>query len=343
MPFAANSYLAYLRARGALTTDPGSLKPYAALANDLTDPKSYALTLSACDNMAGILALGTTGTVMIGHHFLFNMKTPFAVDGSNQLVMLTGHHTVDNPVALDPLSSLAIQTSRTFPCPTWDTLAAAPDGDSVKTVTPTCHNPRYSGGPRPLMPIPPWLAAALMDAGTNNAADLCLIAIQTIRDFDTRATTSPAAAATLAAATATNPDDEEANDDDDDDDDNDNDDAVLVTHPDTAQAILWRIPIFLWAVATSKIAGGTVTLTDSLPVERWCATVRSRCFGSPFGPHATTPAHTMGTATPRVTPDNNTLETRFGTVLRSLERHFQLADERAANDKAEKEGKAFRL
>jgi hypothetical protein len=54
--FASNSYLAYLRARGALVTiDPAALQPYAALADDTTDPKTYALTLSACDNTAGIL------------------------------------------------------------------------------------------------------------------------------------------------------------------------------------------------------------------------------------------------------------------------------------------------
>jgi hypothetical protein len=42
-----------------------------------------------------------------------------------------------------------------------------------------------------------------------------------------------------------------------------------------------------------------------------------------------------------VTPDPATLETRFGTVLGSLERHFQLADERATKEKAKKDSKAF--
>jgi hypothetical protein len=49
----------------------------------------------------------------------------------------------------------------------------------------------------------------------------------------------------------------------------------------------------------------------------------------------------MSPATSLVTPPGGNLETRFGTVLGSLERHFQLADERAASDKAEKDGKAF--
>jgi hypothetical protein len=41
-----------------------------------------------------------------------------------------------------------------------------------------------------------------MDAKTTNAAELCVIAIQMIHDFNTRATTSPAAAATTATALA---------------------------------------------------------------------------------------------------------------------------------------------
>jgi hypothetical protein len=47
-----------------------------------------------------------------------------------------------------------------------------------------------------------------MDAGTDKAADLCLVTICAIRDFDIRATSSPAAAATLAHADEpTNPND----------------------------------------------------------------------------------------------------------------------------------------
>jgi hypothetical protein len=264
----------------------------------MTNPKTYAHTFSACKDMTGILAIGNTGDMMIGHHFLFDMKIPFAVDGSDQLIMLTGRHTVDNPVAIDPSRGLAIQTSQNFACLTWNALAAAPDGDSIKAVTATRTGPKYPGGPRPLLPIPPWLAAALMDAGTNKAADLCLIVIQAIRDFDTRAMASPAAAAALAAldhARDNAHDDEgkgegEGNGDNPNDGPTDPDDFVLVAPPlDTAQAILWRIPVFLWAVAASKIVGCAVTLADSLPVERWCTSVRSLCFGSPFGP--TTPAN----------------------------------------------------
>jgi hypothetical protein len=203
MPFAANSYLAYLHTQGASTTSPAALKPYAALADNLSDPRTYDLTIAACDNMAGmILAVGTASKVMIDHHFLFDMKTPFAVNGSDQLIMLTGHLTVDMiPVAIDPAAGLATQCNRNFPCPSWANLTLAPDGDAVKAVTPARSNPTlFTGGNRPLLPIPLWLAAALMDAKTTNAAELCVIAIQMIRDFDTRATTSPAAATATALA-----------------------------------------------------------------------------------------------------------------------------------------------
>jgi hypothetical protein len=87
--FASNLYLAYLRACGALTTDPASLKPYAALADNTTDPKTYALTLSACNGTAGILAIGHNSKVLISHHFLFDMKTPFAPASSDARCALT--------------------------------------------------------------------------------------------------------------------------------------------------------------------------------------------------------------------------------------------------------------
>jgi hypothetical protein len=182
-----------------------------------------------------------------------------------------------------------------------------------------------------------------MDAGTDKASDLCLVAIRAIRDFDIRATSSPAAAAALAhaddPADPNDPDQPDDNDDEEKDDDDEDDDLVDVALPAaTAQSILWKIPVFLWAVATDKIGGCDASIADSLPVERWCATVRRQCFGIPS---ATTPAHTPGQASTHVTPDSSTLETRFGTVLGSLERHFQLADERAAKEKAEKDSKAF--
>jgi hypothetical protein len=297
--------------------------------------------------MAGILAVGTAGEVMIGHHFLFDMKTPFAVEGSDQLIMLTGRLTVDNPVSIAPATGLAMQRNRNFPCPSWADLALAPDGDAVKAVTPARVNPTlFTGGNRPLFPIPPWLAAALMDANTNNAADLCVIAIRTIRDFDTRAITSPAAAAAATAPLAeisqtppsTHPVTTSTDTADDDDDA-----PILVPNPaDSAQAILWRVPAFLWAVATKNIAGCTASIADTPSVERWCTTIRSRCFGNQTGSTAaTTPTPTPGLQPNQVTPPSSDLELRFGSALMSMERHFQLADERAAREKEEKDSKTF--
>jgi hypothetical protein len=310
--FAANSYLAYLRARGALTIDPAALQPYAALADDTTDPETYALTLSTCDNMAGILAIGHNGKVLIGHHFLFDMKTPFfAPASSDELIMLMGRHTVDNPVTIDPSLGLAIQVYLTFSCPLWNALASAPDGDAIAAITaPRNGRKEYSGGPRPLVPIPTWLATALMDTGTNKAANLCLVAIQVIYNFDIRATSSPTAAAALAQAddpADPNDPDQPDIDNEEKDDDEEEDDLIDVTPPPvTAQSILWRNPIFLWAVATSKIGGCHASIADSLPVKCWCATIRCQCF---VLPSATTPAHTLGQAPTHVTPNPATLET----------------------------------
>jgi hypothetical protein len=160
-----------------------------------------------------------------------------------------------------------------------------------------------------------------MDAGTDKAADLCLEAIRAIHNFDIHATSSPAAAAALAhadnpAADPNDPDQPDNDDEEKDDDEEDDDHLVDVALPAaTAQSILWKIPVFLWAVATDKIGGCDASTADSLPVERWCATVRHQCFGLPAT--ATTPTHTPGQASTHVTPNASTLETRFGTVLSS--------------------------
>jgi hypothetical protein len=102
------------------------------------------------------------------------------------------------------------------------------------------------------------------------------VTIRAIRDFDIQATSSPAAAAALAhaddPADPNDPDQPDDNDDEKKDDDEEDDDLVDVALPAaTAQSILWKIPIFLWAVATDKIGGCDASIADSLPVDRWCA------------------------------------------------------------------------
>ena len=121
----ANSYLAYLRSRGALTASSNELKPFSILAADPSPVTAYAITLTRCDDLAGMLASSTPGKVVIGHHFHFDMKTPFQM-GSDQFIMLTGRNTIDNPITIDPVVGLAIQP--TFKMPSWAQLAASADG-----------------------------------------------------------------------------------------------------------------------------------------------------------------------------------------------------------------------
>jgi hypothetical protein len=115
--------------------------------------------------------------VLIGHHFLFDIKAPFVPTSSDELIMLTGRHTIDNPVAIDPSLGLAIQAYRTFSCPSWNALASAPDGNAIAAITAPRNGRKYSGRPRPLLLLPTWLAAALTDTGNDKAADLCLVAV----------------------------------------------------------------------------------------------------------------------------------------------------------------------
>jgi hypothetical protein len=53
--------MAFLHAHGAQMTHPSELKPYALLANDLTPPTTYALTLAQCEDLTGLVALGSMG------------------------------------------------------------------------------------------------------------------------------------------------------------------------------------------------------------------------------------------------------------------------------------------
>lgn len=119
----------------------------------------------------GILASSTTGKVAIGHHFHFNMKTPFQT-GSDQFIMLTSWNTINNLIAIDLAIGLAIQpTIRTPTC--WDQLATATDGPAVLNINMPQQGPKHLHGFQPLMLIPAWLAAPLMEANTDDAATLC--------------------------------------------------------------------------------------------------------------------------------------------------------------------------
>jgi hypothetical protein len=79
--------------------------------------------------MTSMLVLGSSGKVVIGHHFLFDMCTPFQPASSNQFIMLTGKHTMDNAVMIDPAAGLAFPDNAPPICyPTWAMLSAAVDG-----------------------------------------------------------------------------------------------------------------------------------------------------------------------------------------------------------------------
>ena len=167
----ANSYLTYLRSCGSQTTSPDDLKPFSILANDNMSPTtSLTVALTKGEDLAGLLITGPDGHIKLGHHFLFDMRTPFQPDATDQLIMLTGRSTVDNPIAVDPSIALAMQPM--ICCPTWDQLAAAPNGPAIKAISMPRMGHKCAHGLRSLLPIPAWLAASLMAANTEEAASL---------------------------------------------------------------------------------------------------------------------------------------------------------------------------
>jgi hypothetical protein len=304
----------YLRSRGATTTKPDDLKPFSFLAKDTSSNDAYAIMLTKCNDLAGILAVGTNGKVKLVHHFFYDMKTPFDPDGSNQLIMLTGRSIMENPIAADPAACLTIQADTDIRHPTWAQLATAVDGPAVSAIGVPRSGRERTGGLRPLLPIPAWLAATLMEANTDDAATLCTIAIQAIRNFNIRAMDSFVDAMEDEAV-------EETKDD---------------TNPpptDSAKHILSFVPIFLWAVAIKKITGCAYDMTESTSTIKWCSFVRHQCFGS----H---PTGTNPTDTPGLEP--HSLDLRFGSVISRLERVVQLADERIKTDQTDKDQKAFK-
>jgi len=240
--------------------------------------------------------------------------------------MLTGRNTIDNPIAINPSIALAMQP--TIRSPTWTQLAAASDGAAIKAISVPRSGRKRDHGFRSLLPIPAWLAAALMAANTEDAASLCITAIQAIRDFDTRA-------ASESFIDARETENESRSDDDDDDDDNDKDENTAP--PGSARAILEWIPMFLWAVATKAATGCPYALVDTAPMERWCASVRAKCFG----PLLHVDPGSNGNSPPTTVPSNQ-LDIRLGALTSTLERMAQMQDERTKAEKDEKEIKAFR-
>jgi hypothetical protein len=317
----ANSYLTYLRSRGTQSTSLDDLKPFSLLATDNTSPTtSLAVALTRGEDLAGLLATGPDGHVKLGHHFLFDMKTPFQLDATGQFIMLTGRSTVDNPIAVDPSVALAMQP--TIRCPTWDQLAAAPDGPAIKVISVPRTDRKRDHGLRSFLPIPAWLAAALMAANTEDAASLCVTSIQAIRDFDTRATGE--------AFTNARDTDSESKTDDDDDDEN-------TAPPETAQRILEWVPMFLWAVAAKAVNGCPYQMVDSAPVESWCTSVRAKCFGP-----LVNPAPHDNAGIPANPTHTSNLDIRLGALTSTLEQMAQAQDERTKADKDDKELKAFK-
>jgi hypothetical protein len=109
-----NLYITYLCSRGAVTTKPADLKPFAFLAKDTSSVDAYAIMLMKCEDLTGILAVGTTGTVKIVHPFCYDMRTSFQPESSSQLIVLTGRSFMENPIAVNPVSCLTIQGDSDF-------------------------------------------------------------------------------------------------------------------------------------------------------------------------------------------------------------------------------------
>jgi hypothetical protein len=167
-----------------------------------------------------------------------------------------------------------------------------------------------------------------MDANTDDATTLCTLAIQAIRNFDTRAMDSFVDAMEVEAAVEETKDAamEETKDDAD---------SPATT---SAQHILAFVPVFLWAVAIKKIQGCAYETTDSASAIKWCSFVRTQCFGP--SPAGTNPSALPGLAT-NPHPANS-LDLRFGSVVSGLERVVQLADERMKTDQLDKDQKSFK-
>jgi hypothetical protein len=247
------------------------------------------------------------------------MKTPFQPEGSSQLVMLTGRSIMENPIAVDTTDCLMIQADTDIRNPTWAQLAAAIDGPAISAIGVPRSGRDRTGGLRPFLPIPAWLAATLMDANTDDAATLCTIAIQAIRNYDTRAMDSFVDAMEDEAM-------EEMKEDAD------------PPSTDSAKHILSFVPVFLWAVALKKITGCAYDMTDSAPATRWCSFVRNECFGPNTNGNNSLDDPGLATSPPPA----HSLDLRFGSVVSGLERVVQLADERMKTDQTDKDQKAFK-
>jgi hypothetical protein len=127
-----------------------------------------------------------SGNIKFLYHFKFDVESPLRLGASNQLWGIMGHAPGQGvPVAL-PQDPWVITNG--LEVPSFATLAQARSVADLKAV-PSAHHADKAASIKldyvNAMAVPPFLAAKLMEADTEEPGVLCMVACKGVRDFDT--------------------------------------------------------------------------------------------------------------------------------------------------------------
>lgn len=168
------------KARNFPPWDP--LTPFVEYLHTDTTPTNAALEL--VDDMMELVALLPTddGKIKIVHQFRYDRRSPANPTGSNSLWALVGCGAMAYPVQLD----MRLLNSCSGLAPTYAELSGASNAEAVKALTHPAresrNTPKFEG--KKMVVIPHFLVAPLIDANTEDAAELLVVLCRALADFD---------------------------------------------------------------------------------------------------------------------------------------------------------------
>ena len=122
-----------------------------------------------------VLSRSVGGKIKILHHFHEDARSPLRPKASGALWAITGHRASAQTVGIWQDASWKNVHK---PTPSFAAMAAAESTAALRAL-PTNSGEEFEG--MSAIAIPPFLAAALMDAESEDAAELCMAAIQAIQ------------------------------------------------------------------------------------------------------------------------------------------------------------------
>ena len=280
----SNTFANHLLAVSASQKKVASLEPYLKLSGTANNtPATVATYLTSGHDVCGLVPLSQS-KVLVVHNFMYDSTSPLRPHATGNVFALTGRGRSPNIVGF-ALSDLLAKPAPTtgYAVPTMETLVAAASAAAFKDAEP---DEDLKLVVRPLLPVPPLVGYVCLHADTQDPAELAMLVMKALQDFDSQLT--PRMAPADAADGWVDPDFEEAQDDDGD--------TIWVPRV-TAVDTLGVIAQFLWGVHQGSVAPVASHYLVPDRVDEWATGIAQRCLtggGMPGTPGA--PPQVAGTS-----------------------------------------------